>query len=487
MRTSMFVAMAALFGTASAVNSTALNELLDGVAINVPDTPFEPANMIASAIVMSELSADDLTGEVTSVQDTWGTVDVSLGSVGATVEMVALMGGVVPYPMKVQLQFTGVALTANFSNSDGLGDAKQLNVSDITLTLASHTCVTGVICEGLIVVLKDYLVSPVFQPTVEALVSELVTPLLQNLTAGVYADPAVVAAVDEALMVTEFGSANLVKLAGSSIATGLLNIMNVIYAAPRESGANSELGMMMRTLWPTLAINVNTTVSVIAGGDDVATFSHMSVGIDDVVISGYSVPSISLEVVGDYSLAMSVTMTNVAGRLTGTLFVEDKPNGNPAYTAPMVCDLKESSFRLNASVMLGMDAATCGTLPWLSDSVSMPSEVNLTDPAFLIAAVKQLMEANEDVAEIVESWQTHPLKTMKISTMSVELLAGKIESFTTDGEFNQVAIAAADVANAFFFDAMNAALIQPMEPVRGSLTALLNSLSWSVDDHPCEA
>ncbi|KAJ9449122.1 hypothetical protein DIPPA_21111 [Diplonema papillatum] len=487
MRTSMFVAVAALFGTASAVNSTALNELLDGVTINIPDTPFEPANMIASAMVMSELSADDLTGEVTSVQDTWGTVDVSIGSVGATVNLIALMGGVVPYPMKVKMQFTGVGVTANFSNSDGLGDTNQVNVSGITLTLASHTCLDGIICEGLMVVLKDYLASDIFTTSMEALVSESVTPFLQNLTAGVYADPAVVAAVDEALMVTEFGSANLVKLAGSSIATGLLNIMNVIYAAPRESGANSELGMMMRTLWPTLTIDVDVTLPVIAGGDDISTFSRMSVGIGSVVISDYSVPSVSLEVVGDYTLVMSVTMTNVAGRLTGTLLVEDKPNGNPDYTAPMVCDLKESSFRLNVSVMLGMDAATCGTLPWLSDSVSIPSEVNLTDPAYIVAAVKQLMEANEDVAEIVEAWQTHPLKTIKLSTMSVELLAGKIESFTTDGEFNQVAIAAADVANAFFFDSMNAALIQPITALQGNVTALLKTFPWSVDNHPCTA
>ncbi|KAJ9463584.1 hypothetical protein DIPPA_06283 [Diplonema papillatum] len=488
--------------SAGSANDAVINAILDGVIIAVPDTEI-PGYGGAENINASHIVVDGVQLEMSNVTSTSGLVSFSASAVNASAELVVFFFGSA-YGMKVDVTLRDVSVVAKLSNpEEGIvtADATEVDVMNLALTL-SHTCVEGALCELIMAVAYGYLVETEW---INVFVEDLVNPLLGNLSLAAaipYPEPKAVAKEEEKVFADVPDLHNL----GSSLLTqGVSLIANGVYGVRQEDG-NTALGQLLRNFFPTLYVALNTTLPVVSGGSPGFAIGSLSLGLESVLLTDYAVPSLAVEVVGDYSVALSVTLSKLKGTVAGSLIVADKPNGNADYAGAMVADVKDGAIRLSVSVLVAANETQYATLPLgsllypnvgggqtaealLAELVrrAMPQAEEAASAGFITQLVQELLMGNPELASIVNCWLQYPLLALKLSTVSVEIVTLELGQFTVDGEDVGLVPKAVDLVRQFLMNGVNYLLRAPIEAVQTEVNTLLQYMTYTSGENPCSS
>ncbi|KAJ9451728.1 hypothetical protein DIPPA_31162 [Diplonema papillatum] len=484
-------------------NDAVVNAILDGVTITgIPDTEI-PGYGGARDINVSRIAVDGLHAEISNVTSTSGIVAILGSAVNVSAELIVFFFGSA-YGMKVDAYVHNFSLVANLSNPEGIveADATQVDVLGLDLVL-THTCVEGLLCELIMAVGYGYLTE---MEWIHEYIEDLVTPLLGNLSLAITENPhpePKVVAVEEEKTITQVPE--LFQLGSSWVAKSLSQIVNEAYGAPQEDG-NTELGKLLKDLYPRLDIVLNTTFPVFSG-NEYFIMGTLALGLDTVSVTDAVVPSVAVEFIGDYSMELTVTVSRIKGRVTGSLIMENKPNGNADYAGAMVADIKDGAIRFNLSVMVGANETEYATLPLASlldsllGSVMVGSDdtteelvaqlvrsaMPLADgsDSWLVPLLEELLMGSPEIGKLVNCWLLHPLMSLKVSTLSMEILTLELEQFTVDGDEVGLIPVVVDFARLFLMDGVNYLLRPLIDDLRIEVNTALEYMTNTSGQNPC--
>ncbi|KAJ9446234.1 hypothetical protein DIPPA_06136 [Diplonema papillatum] len=460
----------------------------------------------AEKINVSHITVDGVHAEITNVTSTSGVVSLTASFVHVSAELIVSFFGAA-YGMKVDATVSNVSLVANLSNPEGIAtaDATQVDVRSLNLAL-NHTCVEGVLCELVMAVGYGYLAE---KEWIHVFIEDLVNPLLGNLSQAIaenpHPEPKVVAIEDEKTIAQ---LPDLFNLGSSWVAKSLSQVVNEAYGAPQEDG-NTELGKLLKDMFPRLDLELNTTFPLFSGNENY-TFGNLSLGLDTVSLTDAAIPLVAVEFIEDYSMTLTLTVSRIKGRLTGSLIAADKANGNPDYAGAMVADVKDGAIRFNLSVMVAANETEYATLPLASllDTLLGPllgggsdetaeqlarllrSALPLaagdeSSESWLVPLVQELLMGNPEIAKLVNCWLLHPMMSLKVSTLSMEILTLELEQFTVDGDEVGLVPVVVDFARLFLMNGVNYLLRPLIEDLRIEANKALEYMTNTNGQNPC--
>ncbi|KAJ9446235.1 hypothetical protein DIPPA_06135 [Diplonema papillatum] len=437
----------------------AVSQLLEGVVIRLSDWELNDFDARAENIQLTDIAVQGARIRLGEAAEHWGVVELTASRVEATASFnVSLVTA--HYANFVSMYLRDVRVTANLSNPQRrLADAgaSQVEVTGLHTSHSqhNHTCISGVLCDVLIAMVDGYLADPTYTALLRDRVSDILTPFLRQLAAVPSPHPEEVAARGEKMLAEV---PDLHNLRSSPLAQGVSLIANGVYGVRQEDG-NTALGQMLKHFFPTLYVALNTTFPVVSGWTPDFRIGSLSLGLESVLLTDYAVPSLAVEVIGDYSMALSVTLSQVKGTVGGSLIVADKPNGNTDYAGAMVADVKDGAIQFNVSIMVAANETQYATLPlgsllypnvggaqtaegFVAELVrrAMLQEAEDGSTAaskqLITQMVQELLMGNPELASMVNCWLQYPLVALKLSTFLMNgvsyLLRSPIEDVQTE-------------------------------------------------------